>query len=43
MQGVASANPNYEATMITGRSARKHYGVEITKYYDPRKHDVKRR
>ena len=43
MKGLASATPLYQSIKVSGRSARKHYGISSRKQYNETYHDQARR
>ena len=43
MKGMASAVPNASPIRVSGRSARKHYGIVSHKKFDPNVHDPSRK
>ncbi|KAL8898343.1 MAG: hypothetical protein Q9192_002125 [Flavoplaca navasiana] len=43
MKGIASTNQNYTAVRISGRSARKSYGINVEHQFDEQVHDSSRR
>ncbi len=43
MKGLACTTPTFATVKISGRSARKHYGIASHKQYDPAKHEISRR
>ena len=43
MKGLASTSPGFATVKISGRAARKYYGILSRKQYDPTKHDESRR
>ncbi len=42
MKGLASTSPGFARVGISARSARKHYGIEVSKEMREDKHDVSR-
>lgn len=38
MKGLASTNSSFARVTVSGRSARKHYGLSVVKPYDPAQH-----
>lgn len=43
MKGLASTSPSFATVKISGRSARKHYGLESEKSFEAQLHDVSRK
>ena len=43
MKGLASTSPTFASLKISGRSARKHYGIESHELYQATKHDETKR
>lgn len=43
MKGLASTNKTFTAVRISGRSARKSYGINVRKPFQGRIHDISRR
>ncbi len=43
MKGLASTNQSFTAVRISGRSARKSYGINVTGPFQGRIHDISRR
>lgn len=43
MKGLASTSPAFAKVGISGRSARKHYGMDISEIYKEGEHDKNRR
>ena len=43
MKALAGTLPRIARVKVTGRSARKHYGMQCEVDFVPRQHDLKRR
>ena len=43
MKGLASTSPDYATVRISGRAARKHYGIKICIPFKLLEHDINRR
>lgn len=43
MKGLAAASSSFAKVHITGRSARKHYGLKVNEKFDKSKHDATRK
>ena len=43
MKGLASTSPTFATVKVSGRLARKHYGIRSHKQYDPTIHDESKR
>lgn len=43
MKGLASTSPNFATVRVSGRSARKHYGIEVGKPFDINIHEESRK
>ena len=43
MKGLASNSKSFATIGISGRSARKHYGIDVLKRFDAGEHDFSRR
>ena len=38
MKGLASTNSSFARVNVSRRCARKHYGIAVSKWYDPEKY-----
>lgn len=43
MKGLASTTPNFATVRVSGRSARKHYGIESDKAFEVAIHEESRK
>ena len=43
MKGLASTTPSFATVRVSGRSARKHYGIGIEVDYDSKEHKASER
>lgn len=43
MKGLANTSPAFAFVNISGRSARKHYGISSRKRFDVTKHELSKR